>query len=771
MIVHVAWALLVALLTGGQEAPLLAQAPTDERAWLGLLVRDIPGGCIVTMVLPGPLDGGGITSPTLCRPDSLETINAEPASAAALAATIASAKPGDGIVLTWRAHPDRSWRLVTEADRSGPLQETRVVLAREADFTATMQTTPAASGAASWRAGTPPPTIAAPLVNPIDADSPVGRLAQESGIDADVARLLEFIAASPQRHHDPCSLPLVRACAAAPCSLGELAEMVDEPLTAGVARPVHTAAVLTARALGQELSVEDSHGAMPFHSPYSGVFTLDFLLNEPRLMLQPSFGDEGASPELAHQCSMLAALADGLIAQSGPLAPGFCATLRRLSRVDPAALVAALAHLDVDVVPEIDFKAIEEFTPVPDELAGAVLGRVLMVEQVDGLGWIVVGSSYDNRYDMSRLAGVFEPGGDDTYEWGALRVGNQAIIDLSGNDRYRGGAEQGPAGAVLGLAFIDDRAGNDSYSGETLSCGAAIGGVALLLDRTGDDTYEGQLWSLGAAIHGAGLLIDLAGTDVYRGRLLCQGVGGPAGFGALIDTAGNDIYESRGASSIEDVPGVSRSLSQGFGYGMRHYAAGGIGLLHDTAGDDNYVAGELTQGCGYWHGLGVLHDAAGSDRYTANRYAQGAGVHEAFGALLDDAGDDAYSSAIAAGQGVGWDRAAGALLDRCGNDQYRGEGLSQGSAAQQAIGMLIDLDGSDHHVATCPVAQGESGENEYHFVTTGCRSFSLLLDRGSGTDHFSCPRPTGGATATGPLEQSDRPAAGLFGLFIDVPAE
>ncbi len=762
-------ALLGTLFLTTQGAPAPAEKPPEARAWLGLLVRDVPGGCIVTRVLPGPLDGRGLTSPTLCRPDSLETINGQPASAAAVAAATASANPGDEVVITWRAHPNRSWRLVAAADRSGHLQETRVQLGRELEFTATMQPYAVEPGSARWRDGTPPPAVTTPLVNPVAAGNQVGRLAKESGIDADVTRLLELIAENPLHHHDLCSLPMVRSCSAAPCSLGELAAMVDAPLAGGVARPIHSAAMLAAQALGQELPSSASHGEMPFHSPYSGVFTIDFLLNEPRLMLQASFGEGGVPPELAHQCSMLAGLADGLIAQTGPLAPGFCGTLRNLSTVDPTALVAALAHLEVKIVPEVDFKAIDEFSAIPDELAGAIEGRVLMVESVDGLGWVVVGSIDDNRYDMSRLAGVFEPGGNDTYEWGALRAGNQAIIDLTGNDRYIGGVEQGPAGAVLGLAFIDDRSGNDWYSGETLSCGAAIGGAALLLDRAGDDTYEGQLWSLGAAIHGAGLLMDLSGTDVYRGRLLCQGAGGPGGFGALIDVEGNDCYDSRGASSNEDVPGVSRSLSQGFGYGMRNYAAGGIGLLHDGAGDDQYVAGEMAQGCGYWHGLGVLHDKSGNDRYSGNRYSQGAGVHEAFGALLDDAGDDSYCSVIAAGQGVGWDRAAGVLLDRSGDDQYRGDRLSQGSAAQQAIGMLIDLDGSDHHLASCPTAQGESGENDYHFVATGCRSFSLLLDLGGGIDHFSCDRNGGGATATGPIGQHDRPAAGLFGLFIDTP--
>ncbi|MDA0803347.1 MAG: hypothetical protein O2819_06280 [Planctomycetota bacterium] len=131
--------------------------------------------------------------------------------------------------------------------------------------------------------------------------------------------------------------------------------------------------------------------------------------------------------------------------------------------------------------------------PVPEELAEAIRGEVLLAEHVEGLGWIVVGSEGDNRYDMSVIAGVFDCGGDDRYMWGATAPKYQAIVDLAGDDRYAAadpfaeGVVAGPAIAVDGIAFIDDHAGDDQYiSGRTPPV-TAMRGLAILLDRGGDD--------------------------------------------------------------------------------------------------------------------------------------------------------------------------------------------------------------------------------------------------------------------------------------------
>ena len=80
----------------------------------------------------------------------------------------------------------------------------------------------------------------------------------------------------------------------------------------------------------------------------------------------------------------------------------------------------------------------------------------------------------------------------------------------------------------------------------------------------------------------------------------------------------------------------------------------------------------------------------------------------------------------AANQAGSWDLRLAMLIDKAGNDTYRGDGLSQGSAAMQAIAWLIDLVGNDHYVGAGTAIQGQGAGNDYHYVATGCFSWSLL---------------------------------------------
>ena len=434
------------------------------------------------------------------------------------------------------------------------------------------------------------------------------------------------------------------------------------------------------------------------------------------------------------------------------------------------AVASSLAHIDADFGVTADWKSLEN-EPVPAEIASAVTGPIFGAENVTGLGWVVVGSLANNSYDMGRIAAVFEPGGDDTYTWSTLHTGNQAIIDLTGNDQYKGGDQQGPAGAILGLSLIDDAAGDDQYSGPLLSCGAGMFGVGILIDRSGNDRYHTGAWSMGAGILGAGFLFDQSGGDEYQSSVNSQGIGGPLGIGALVDMQGNDLYRVDGISpSVDGVPTVSFAMSQGIGFGARRLIAGGVGILADFGGDDRYESGEFSQGGGYFYGFGMLLDQSGNDLYRGSHYAQGFTSHQAAGVLIDLAGDDTYWSMISAAQGAAWDTSISLLLDAAGNDSYRGNALSQGSAAEQALAMFCDLDGSDHYVGLGPFIQGESGDNAYHFKDTKARSFSVLIDAGSGEDFFSSKRTCGGVTVTGPALTEGAPAsAPLFGLMIDLP--
>jgi hypothetical protein len=402
--------------------------------------------------------------------------------------------------------------------------------------------------------------------------------------------------------------------------------------------------------------------------------------------------------------------------------------------------------------------------------AGAVTGEILGHDlQGADIGWIVIGGEGDNTYDMSKITAVFDLGGNDTYYASGLCLGAKAIIDFAGDDTYTGTPDQGPGSALLGVSFIDDRAGNDKYEGEMLSSGAACFGMSLLLDRDGADVYSGTEWSLGAACYGSGQIIDLGrAADTYLGVFLCQGVGGPRGFGCIVDQGGRDLYRANGPEpSAYGTAAVYSSFSQGIGFGFRGYAAGGIGMISDLGGDDRYEAGEFAQGGAYYFGLGILHDANGRDMYYGNRYGQGFGVHQAHGMLVDDAGDDAYWSMTGASQGAGWDIGMGLLLDRAGNDSYQCDGLGQGGAAQQAIAILADLGGVDRYAARGGATQGQSSGNTYHYNKTKAFSLSVLLDLGGETDWYSRGRPNGETVLLGSFNEAKPANSGLHGLFID----
>ncbi|MSR18403.1 MAG: hypothetical protein EXS00_04410, partial [Phycisphaerales bacterium] len=711
-------------------------------AWLGLQVRDLPGGCIVSNILPGPLGGTGIESPTLCRPDCLESIDGQPASAAALARVLAAKSEGDHIELIYRPAGTRSWRIPVAVDRSNPAVTVSIQLKDKIAFTGTLML--------PFRATDPAQVVPSVAADPLAWQSIALEAVAAAKMDGPLRLLTATLAAKSTATPDGLEPFVVRACAQSPLATADIARWIREPNDSCATRPQHTAATLVARCLGTAPPELGSQGSLPFNGPMSPVFVMDFLLNGAREFFQDLRVSPTTDLSLVETVQSLAAIATEGLAANPDQVEAACAALRFSATIPPEVFVHALKHIDVLVQPEIDYAKMEAIMPLPDELAGAVEGAVIIAEQIDQLGWVVVGTGEDNRYDMSRIAAVFDPGGNDSYQWSDPWIGNQGIIDIAGNDRYWGGRSQGPAGALLGLSFIDDHAGNDEYSANCFGCGAALLGSALLLDRAGDDRYESQSWSMGAAFVGAGVLIDLAGNDTYRGGVFCQGAGGPGGVGALIDAAGNDTYSAGPfASSVHGTAGAWASFGQGSGFGIRHYAAGGVGILDDLSGDDLYVAGEHAQGAGYFRALGILHDGSGRDRYNGDHYAQGTGVHQASGVLLDDGGDDCYQAALSAAQGCAWDLGIGVLVDQSGNDQYRGDILAQGSAAQQAMGMLIDLTGDDHFLAAGMPAQGESGTNEYHFGSTGALSFSLIVNMGGGSDFFSSGRKNGTTQPTG----------------------
>jgi len=203
----------------------------------------------------------------------------------------------------------------------------------------------------------------------------------------------------------------------------------------------------------------------------------------------------------------------------------------------------------------------------------------------------------------------------------------------------------------------------------------------------------------------------------------------------LLDRRGSDRYlADQQAPSLYGTEGVYRGWAQGVGCGFRGFSSGGLGLLIDATGDDDYQAGEFSQGTGYFFGLGTLVDAAGDDEYRGSRYAQGSAAHQAIGVLLDEGGNDIYRAKNAASQGAAWDAAIGLLEDRKGADTYSGRELSQGAGAMNGLGLLLDWQGKDRYRAL--TGQGLAGSTAY-WQGRGAGNLGLLIDVGGQTDKYN----------------------------------
>lgn len=310
------------------------------------------------------------------------------------------------------------------------------------------------------------------------------------------------------------------------------------------------------------------------------------------------------------------------------------------------------------------------------------------------LGEILIGGVGDDTYTGKIPLLLIDLGGNEEYrfeEYSPLSV----IIDLSGDDRYYS-TENGWLGAgILGLGFLIDLRGNDIYRGKDFSFGAGFFGVGLLFDGEGNDRYISGIFSQGAGAMGVGILCDIEGDDRYQTDLCGQGFGFVGGGGFLLDHRGNDTLIAGGViPDFREESNAFQTLSQGFGFGIRPFASGGLGILYDGEGDDIYEGSYFSQGSAYWLSIGLLIDRSGNDLYRARRYSQGAGTHWAVGALIDSEGNDRYIS-WGVSQGCGHDRSVGILWDGRGNDHYSAEWLSQGAGNDTGIGLLIDERGDD----------------------------------------------------------------------------
>lgn len=349
------------------------------------------------------------------------------------------------------------------------------------------------------------------------------------------------------------------------------------------------------------------------------------------------------------------------------------------------------------------------------------------------VGPVVIGGPGATTY-RREAAVIIDLGGDDVYEGGAAgALGDRTaaiVIDAGGNDTYRAGDHSLGAGFV-GVGILVDLEGDDSYDAGSFSLGSGLFGVGILVDDGGNDRYAGDTCTEGSGAFGIGVHVDRAGNDSYQAALFSQAFGFVEGFGLLLDGGGNDTYFA-GGKYTDEIRYFDHflSLSQGFGFGWRPDASGGVGLLVDRAGNDVYVSDIFGQGSSYWFAIGGLVDYAGNDQYVSYQYAQGAATHITVAALVDFEGDDNYVSK-GVSQGCGHDLAIGILHDHAGDDNYTCHDLSQGAGNANGIGVLIDDAGDDAYSVRNPANTHGYGNLRRDYGSVG-----ILIDAG-GNDAYS----------------------------------
>jgi HEAT repeat protein len=366
------------------------------------------------------------------------------------------------------------------------------------------------------------------------------------------------------------------------------------------------------------------------------------------------------------------------------------AATKLLARVDLARIQNAGATMAA---------AVERVTPILKQSKADIKQPIAAV--IGGLS-VVIGGRGDDAYAEGNERLLIDLGGNDRYRGRhAAGVGYaSALLDLGGEDDVRVGDLSMGAG-LLGVGIAKFGAGTTSFRGGSICFGAGIAGVGALAKEGGDDDYRAETLALGFGFFGVGVLVDHIGNESYGVSLFGQGSSRTQGVGWLIDRRGADTYRAGGL--IANSPlfnNVTYSFAQGFSSGFREDdggLSGGMGMLTDLSGDDIYAADTYAQASSYWYGLGTLFDADGNDTYTGYHYVQASAMHHTSAYLFDLAGDDGYLTKFGASHAIGHDYATAFLLDRKGNDIYSARDSAPGTGNANGLGVFIDAEGDDRY--------------------------------------------------------------------------
>ena len=280
----------------------------------------------------------------------------------------------------------------------------------------------------------PAGSIGAPaLVLPLDARTAVGAVIADAGRTEDMRRLSALFSTTPTLFPSRGLVGAVRLGFVQPFAVPEIANAVTQPAAEGSARPYRAVARYAARAFGIACTLGEEQSTMPVADPQGALFALDFLLNESNLIITQALTSALGDGNRERIARAAIASADSTTARAAQIPDALSRAMQSSASLDRTALVRAAGHFDTALAVSGDWKTFDT-EALPAELAGAVDGTVLSTQLVPEIGWLVIGGSGANRYDMTKIAAVFDIAGDDRYEWGAGVVASRLVIDIAGND-------------------------------------------------------------------------------------------------------------------------------------------------------------------------------------------------------------------------------------------------------------------------------------------------------------------------------------------------
>jgi hypothetical protein len=382
------------------------------------------------------------------------------------------------------------------------------------------------------------------------------------------------------------------------------------------------------------------------------------------------------------------------------------------------------------------------------------------------------GTNTSDTYDGYKYFSVVDVAGNDKYTGPVAATLPErlvsTVIDMNGDDTYTS-TKDDPCSqgfGMLGVGFLNDYGGNDTYTSYDNSQGGCFFGIGYLWEEGGNDSFSGRNMNQGAASYGTGTLVNVGGNDRYYCFQVGQAFGFCGGTGILVDTEGDDTYIGEPGKTdpeknlINPATGGhdnnrNYSFVQGAGWGRRadmsdgQGIGGGNGILVDVAGNDKYECGVYGQSTGYWFGTGILCDMAGDDHYEGSFFVQSGTAHMGLTELLDEKGNDTYKVWKAISQGGAHDFSVSWFIDKEGNDKYEmyemvdgqktSGGVLCGSAITNSVAVHIDYGGDDTYdlvnsssLGYCLLRSGPVPDNyRYEEWTAG-----IFINRG-GNDTYT----------------------------------